>query len=52
LQLSHAPRNAVSAAYNQALYLDPRSKMMQDWADFLEQTQLGGKVLRFRGSIA
>ena len=52
LQLAHAPRNAVSAAYNHALYLEPRKKMMQGWADFLEQTQRGGKVLPFRGSAA
>jgi integrase len=39
LQLAHAPRNAVSAAYNHALYLEPRAKMMQDWADFLEHAQ-------------
>jgi integrase len=44
LQLAHAPRNAVSAAYNHALYLEPRAKMMQARADFLEQTQRGGKV--------
>ena len=37
LQLAHAPRNAVSAAYNHALYLEPRAKMMQDWADYLEK---------------
>ena len=30
LQLAHAPRNAVSAAYNHALYLEPRARMMQD----------------------
>ncbi len=36
LQLAHAPRNAVSAAYNHALYLEPRTRMMQDWADLLE----------------
>jgi integrase len=52
LQLAHAPRNAVSAAYNHALYLEPRARMMQDWADFLEQTRRGGKVLPFRGSAA
>jgi integrase len=52
LQLAHAPRNAVSAAYNHALYLEPRAIMMQDWADFLECTQRGGKVLSFRGSAA
>ncbi len=52
LQLAHAPRNAVSAAYNHALYLKPRTKMMDDWADFLEQIQRGGKVLPFPGSAA
>ncbi|HEY1210986.1 MAG TPA: integrase arm-type DNA-binding domain-containing protein [Terracidiphilus sp.] len=52
LQLAHAPRNAVSAAYNHALYLEPRAKMMQDWADFLELTLRGGKVLPFRSSAA
>lgn len=38
LQLAHAPRNAVSAAYNHALYLKPRAKMMQAWGDFLEKS--------------
>ena len=52
LQLAHATRNAVSAAYNHALYLEPRAKMMQDWADFLERTQRRGKVLPFRGTAA
>jgi len=52
LQLAHAARNAVSAAYNHALYLEPRARMMQDWADFLEQTQRGGKILPFRGTAA
>jgi len=52
LQLAHAPRNAVSAAYNHALHLKGRTKMMQEWADFLEQTQRGGKVLAFREVVA
>lgn len=52
LQLAHAPRNAVSAAYNHALYLEPRARMMQDWADFLERTQRGGRVLPFCGTAA
>jgi len=52
LQLAHAPRNAVSAAYNHALYLEPRAKMMQEWADFLERSQRGGKVLPIRGTAA
>ena len=37
---------------NHALYLKPRTKMMQEWADFLEQTQRGGKVLPIRGTAA
>lgn len=52
LQPAHAPRNAVSAAYKHALYLEPRAKMMQDWADFLERTQRGAKVLPFSSKLA
>lgn len=37
IQLAHSPRNSVSAAYNHALYLEPRAKMMQDWADYLDK---------------
>jgi hypothetical protein len=29
LQLAHMQRNKVAAAYNHALYLEPRAKMMQ-----------------------
>ena len=35
-QLAHLKRNKVSAAYDYAKYLEPRRKMMQDWADFLD----------------
>jgi integrase len=52
LQLAHTPRNAVSAAYNHALYLRPRTKMMQDWADFLERTQRGARILPFPDVVA
>ena len=45
LQLAHAPRNAVSAAYNHALYLPPRTKMMQEWADHLDKLRRGADVL-------
>jgi integrase len=37
LQLAHQERNAISAAYNHALYLVPRKKMMQAWADHLDE---------------
>jgi len=36
LQLAHQERNGISAAYNHALYLEPRTKLMQAWADHLD----------------
>jgi integrase len=48
LQLAHAPRNEVSAAYNHALYLEPRAKMMQDWADYLDHARQSGKIIVMR----
>ena len=47
LQLSHAERNEVSAAYNHALYLKQRIVMMQAWGDFLD-AQLRGNVVELR----
>ncbi|WP_339629374.1 site-specific integrase, partial [uncultured Pseudomonas sp.] len=40
-QLSHADPNKVSATYNHALYVVPRRKMMQDWADRLDLLDQG-----------
>ena len=36
-QLAHSERNTVRAAYNHAQYLPERRKMMQWWADYLEE---------------
>lgn len=36
-QLAHAERNSVKAAYNHAQLLPDRRKMMQVWADYLEE---------------
>ncbi len=36
-QLAHAERNSVKAAYNHAQHLPERRKMMQWWADYLDQ---------------
>lgn len=47
LQLAHQERNAVSAAYNHATYLQQRTKMMQWWADYLDQ-QLVGNMPKLR----
>jgi len=48
-QLAHAERNKVRAAYNRAQYMGERRKMMQAWADYLEQLKAGtGKVVAFK----
>ena len=36
-QLAHAERNSIKAAYNHAQHLPERRKMMQAWADYLDQ---------------
>jgi integrase len=43
-QLAHAHRNSVDAAYDRAMFLDERRKMMQDWADYLESATNGTLV--------
>ncbi|MDZ7641646.1 MAG: integrase arm-type DNA-binding domain-containing protein [Desulfurivibrio sp.] len=40
-QLDHADRNRIRAVYNQAEYLKERHKMMQTWADYLDQLKAG-----------
>ena len=47
VQLAHQERNEISAAYNHALYLAPRRKMMQHWADYLDGCTRG-KVITAR----
>ncbi|MDF2416169.1 tyrosine-type recombinase/integrase [Acinetobacter beijerinckii] len=36
IQLAHTVGNSVSQAYNHAQHLDYRTKMMQEWADFID----------------
>lgn len=36
-QLAHAPRSKVDAAYDRAMFLPERRKMMQEWADYLDR---------------
>lgn len=44
-QLAHAERNAVSAAYNYAEHLPERRRMMQAWADYLDELKTGAPVV-------
>lgn len=41
LQLAHAERNSVRAAYNKAQRLADRRKMMQAWADYVDGLRAG-----------
>jgi integrase len=45
LQLAHAERNKVRAAYNRAQRLAERRKMMQEWADYLDELAASGMVV-------
>src|SRR5580692_633357 len=40
LQLAHAERNSVRAAYNRAQRLAERRKMMQEWANYLDRLRI------------
>jgi len=47
-QLSHGERDEVRGAYNFAEYLPVRRKMMQAWADHLDELERGARVLKMR----
>jgi integrase len=47
-QLSHKEHNKVRAAYNRAQYMEERTRMMQTWADYLDQLRAGGQVIPFK----
>jgi integrase len=48
LQLAHAERNRVRAAYNRAQRLPERQKMMQGWADYLDGLRSSSNVIPFK----
>lgn len=43
-QLAHKPNGPLGAAYDRALYLHERRKMMQAWADYLDSLKCSNKV--------
>lgn len=46
-QLAHSEQNGVRAAYNYAEHLPLRRKMMQAWADYLDELRITGKPVKF-----
>jgi integrase len=48
LQLAHKDKDKVSSAYNYAEYLEPRGKMLQAWADYLDGIKAGAEVINIK----
>ena len=44
-QLAHAVRDPNGRAYNRTAHLPERRKMMQQWADYLEQIKAGAEIV-------
>jgi len=42
-QLAHGDPDKIRSTYNKAVYLEPRRKMMQDWADYIDRLRMQGK---------
>jgi integrase len=51
LQLAHAERNKVRAAYNRSTRLQDRRQMMQAWADYLDTLRVGAAIIPFRRTL-
>jgi integrase len=49
-QLAHAERDGVRGAYNFAEYLPERRRMMQAWADYLDQLSAGAPIVALRAA--
>jgi len=47
-QLAHAVRDPNGRAYNRTAHLPERKKMMQQWADYLDQLKAGVEVIPLR----
>ena len=51
-QLAHAVRDANGRAYNRTAHLPERRKMMQQWADYLDQIATGNVIAAKFGNAA
>lgn len=47
-QLAHAVHDPLGRAYNRTAHLSERKKMMQAWADYLDELRLDAKVVPIR----
>lgn len=44
-QLAHAPNTSLGRAYDRTHFIDKRTAMMQDWADYLDKIGQNGTVI-------
>jgi integrase len=51
-QLAHAVRDPNGRAYNRTAHLPERRKMMQQWADYLDNLKVGADLIPLRGKAA
>lgn len=51
-QLAHAVKDPNGRAYNRTAHLPARRKMMQRWADYLDQLRTGGAEIAVNGGAA
>ena len=49
-QLAHKVPDALGAAYNRTKFIEQRTAMMQDWADYLDELKAGAKVIPIKGA--
>jgi len=49
-QLAHGDPDKIRGTYNKAAYLEPRRKMMQEWADYLDLIVRRADVIPIRRS--
>ena len=49
-QLAHAVKDANGRSYNRTTYLQHRTAMMQQWADYLDKLATGANVLQFKAA--
>lgn len=47
-QLSHVEANKIKGAYNRAEHMPERRRMMQSWADHLDELRKGGEIIPFK----
>ena len=50
-QLAHGDPDKIRGIYNKAAYLEPRRKMMQEWADYLDLIKRKADVIPIRREV-